>query len=89
MDKAKALQEEVQQETQEVREVGTKAKAEHNQTYTAGSLAEYTGKVETIFGGVFYEVLMLEGPDKGELRLVAWSPDDPKAQFTPGAGEET
>ncbi len=43
-------------------------------TYTKGDKAEYTGKVLTIHGGTFYEVLMLEGLHKGELKVVTHAP---------------
>jgi hypothetical protein len=39
-------------------------------TYFKGDLAEYTGKVEEIYGGTFREVVLIEGHLKGETRLV-------------------
>ena len=42
--------------------------------YFKGDKAEYTGKSETQFGGIFYEVLMLEGHLKGQSR---WIVDPP------------
>lgn len=42
-----------------------------NQIYWKGDLAEYTGKSEVIYGGLFYEYLLLEGHRKGDK---IWSP---------------
>ena len=38
--------------------------------YFKGDLAEYTGKVEHLHGGKFYEVVLLEGHLEGKKRLV-------------------
>ena len=38
-------------------------------TYWKGDAAKYTGKVEHRYGGVFYEIEMLEGHLKGQTRL--------------------
>ena len=38
-------------------------------TYFKGDEAEYTGKVETLYGGLFYEIELLEGHLKGHLKL--------------------
>ena len=46
-------------------------------TYFKGDLAEYTGKSEDFYGKAFYEVLMLEGHLKGEMRVV---PNPPKLE---------
>jgi hypothetical protein len=49
-------------------------KPEPWQTYFKGDLAEYTGKVEQMHGGTFYEVRLLEGHLEGETRLVKKPP---------------
>jgi hypothetical protein len=43
-------------------------------TYFKGDLAQYTGKKEVIYGGVFYEILIFEGHLKGELKLTSKAP---------------
>ena len=43
-------------------------------TYSKGDKAEYTGKVLTIHGGTFYEVLMLEGIYAGQTKVVTAAP---------------
>ena len=43
-------------------------------TYFKGDKAEYTGKSETQHGGLFYEVIMLEGHLKGQSRWVVDPP---------------
>ena len=43
-------------------------------TYSKGDKAEYTGKSEILYGKVFYEVLLLEGHLKGQIRVVANPP---------------
>lgn len=43
-------------------------------TYSAGFKVEYTGKVEELYGGTFYQVRVLEGPAKGELRDIVKAP---------------
>jgi hypothetical protein len=45
-----------------------------NVTYFKGDKAEYTGKVLLIHGGTFYEVKMLEGVHKGQLKVVKNAP---------------
>jgi hypothetical protein len=44
--------------------------------YFHGDAAEYTGKAEMLYGKMFYEIKMIEGHLRGELR---WSPTAPKA----------
>lgn len=39
-------------------------------TYLNGDKATYTGKSEVLHGGTFDEVRMLEGPDKGKLKVI-------------------
>ena len=43
-------------------------------TYWKGDKAEYTGKVLTIHGGLFYEIVMLEGRFKGESKVTVVAP---------------
>jgi len=45
-----------------------------NTTYFKGDLAKYTGKTFTIHGGLFYEIEILEGHLKGELKVTQRSP---------------
>jgi hypothetical protein len=42
--------------------------------YLKGDLAEYTGEVLPLHGGIFYEVVMLEGHLKGEFRVTTVAP---------------
>lgn len=44
------------------------------QLYFKGDLAEYTGKSKTLYGGLFYEIKLLEGHLKGEIRHVSKPP---------------
>ena len=46
-----------------------------NQIYWKGDLAEYTGKSEVLYGGLFHEYLLLEGHRKGDK---IWSPNQCK-----------
>lgn len=39
-------------------------------TYFKGDLAEFTGKTEKLYGGIFQEVVLLEGHLVGKTRLV-------------------
>ena len=39
-------------------------------TYFQGDRAEYTGRKEKLYGGLFSEIRLLEGPNKGKIRLV-------------------
>lgn len=48
--------------------------------YTQGDKAEYTGKIEHLHGGTFYEVRMLEGHLKGQLKLVVKPPKPTSSQ---------
>lgn len=43
-------------------------------THFKGDKAVYTGKVESLHGGTFYEVELLEGYFKGSMRLVVAPP---------------
>lgn len=45
-------------------------------TYFKGDKAEYTGKVLTLHGGTFYEVVMLEGHTKGQMKVVKDGPKE-------------
>lgn len=45
------------------------------QLYFMGDLAEYTGKSEITYGQIFYEVILLTGHKKGEMRSVVYPPD--------------
>ena len=47
--------------------------------YVFGDRAVYTGKVVEAYGGTFYEVKMLEGHLKGQLKVVK-QPPMPKAE---------
>ena len=47
--------------------------------YVFGDRAAYTGKVVEAYGGTFYEVRMLEGHLKGQLKAVK-QPPMPKAE---------
>jgi len=42
--------------------------------YFKGDLAKYTGKTETIHGGLFYEIELLEGHLKGQTK---WTQREP------------
>ena len=42
--------------------------------YVFGDRAAYTGKVVEAYGGTFYEVRMLEGHLKGQLKVVKQPP---------------
>lgn len=42
--------------------------------YWKGDLARYTGKSETIHGGVFYEIELLEGHLKGQTKVTQRQP---------------
>lgn len=39
-------------------------------TYFRGDKAQYTGKTEEAYGRTWYEIILLEGHNKGKLRLV-------------------
>ena len=39
-------------------------------TYFKGDYAEYTGNMERLHGGVFYQIRLLEGHLKGQTKLV-------------------
>lgn len=43
-------------------------------THFKGDAAEYTGNVLTIHGGTFYEVVMIEGIHKGQIKVVTNAP---------------
>ena len=43
-------------------------------TYIFGDKAQYTGKVVEAYGGTFYEVTMLEGHLKGQMKAVKQPP---------------
>ncbi len=51
-------------------------------TYFQGDRAEYTGKEEMIAGGKFYAVKMLEGPFKGQEKVVKDAPPQRDTQPT-------
>lgn len=42
--------------------------------YRHGDLAKYTGTVQKIYGGLFYEVIFLEGTRKGKKEWTQKSP---------------
>lgn len=42
--------------------------------YNNGDLAEYTGKSQVIYGAVFFEILMLEGHLKGQIKATVRAP---------------
>ncbi|MFX1767940.1 hypothetical protein PWP93_36330 [Paraburkholderia sp. A1RI-2L] len=43
--------------------------------YWHGDLARYTGKTLTIHGGLFFEIELLEGHMKGQLKVTQRAPD--------------
>ena len=43
-------------------------------TYFKGDLAEYTGIKRMLYGGLFYEIKILEGRYKGHIKLTLRSP---------------
>ena len=43
-------------------------------TYSQGDKCQYTGKIVYLHGGTFYEVVMLEGIDKGKTKVVVDKP---------------
>jgi hypothetical protein len=45
-----------------------------NDGYFKGDAFVYTGKSEMIYGGVFYQIEMIEGHQKGEKKWIAKSP---------------
>ena len=45
-------------------------------TWFKGDECEYTGREFDLYGGHFYEVKMLEGHTKGELRLISRAPGE-------------
>ena len=46
-------------------------KGEEVKTYFKGDLAEYTGKTQYAYGGLYYEVRLLEGHQAGQLKYVS------------------
>lgn len=42
--------------------------------YFKGDLAKYTGKTLTIHGGLFYEIELLEGHLKGQMKVTQRAP---------------
>lgn len=40
--------------------------------YVKGDAARYTGRSEILHGGLFYEIEMLEGHEKGALKWVSY-----------------
>ena len=55
-------------------------------TYIHGDLAIYTGKSVTLYGGLFYEVLVTEGHMKGQIKHTSKPPQPdtikpPKGRF--------
>lgn len=64
--------------------------------YFKGDAGEYTGKVEQLHGGTFYELRMTEGHLKGQVKLVtappkptSWFAELPKAIIIDNARERT
>lgn len=43
-------------------------------TYFNGDLARYTGKTMILHGGLFYEIELLEGHMKGQLKVTQRAP---------------
>jgi hypothetical protein len=43
-------------------------------SYWKGFKVRYTGISEIIHGGLFYQIILLEGPDKGKIRWTTWEP---------------
>jgi hypothetical protein len=52
----------------------TNAERNMKTTYFYGDLARYTGKTMTIHGGMFYEIEILEGHLKGQLKVTQRAP---------------
>lgn len=50
-----------------------------NTTYFKGDKAQYTGHATKLHGGLFYEVVLLEGYQQGQTKLVTKAPEG----FTP------
>jgi hypothetical protein len=48
--------------------------------YLGGDKAKYTGKSMTLHGGLFYEVKMVEGHMKGQIKVTVQAPAISKAQ---------
>ena len=44
------------------------------ETYYQGDKTTYTGKTRTLYGGLFYELLILEGIHEGETAFTATAP---------------
>lgn len=44
-------------------------------TYFMGDKVRYTGNEKDLYGGHFYEVVILEGHCKGQIRLIAEAPN--------------
>src|SRR3990167_7975553 len=49
-------------------------KANAATTHFKGDEAEYTGAIQTVAGGTFYEIVLLEGHMKGQTKLVTNAP---------------
>ena len=47
--------------------------------YHYGDKAQYTGKTETLYGGIFYEIIWLKGTHKGETSLTRRAPETTNA----------
>jgi hypothetical protein len=47
----------------------------NKQFYYKGDLARYTGRSEILYGGKFFQFILLEGKDKGQLKLTSRCPD--------------
>ena len=50
--------------------------------YFKGDAAKYTGESEVIYGGLFYEVIMLEGADKGKTKMIVRPEDKTYGSYT-------
>lgn len=53
---------------------------EYYTTYFYGDRARYTGNSQRKHGGLFYEILILEGHLKGELRWTSRAPKEPQGE---------
>ena len=49
--------------------------------YWGGDLAEYTGNVSNVHGAPLYEIIILEGRKKGELKYTYRNPDVEAEKF--------
>jgi hypothetical protein len=51
-----------------------KKETQKAQVYFNGNGAVYTGKTQVLYGGLFYEAIMIEGHEKGKKKLTQRAP---------------